>query len=160
MRKKSKYKPKPKNPNAMFMAILGVQRVGGTGDDAVRLKAVNYAALDEIKMGRGTRAHMDVVINVLNMADVLARWGHGQDWLPEIEDAQRAVVALAQRSVTIGRYTFKAEELKAISLAFEIHDAQIEEVTVAEFDRAIRHVHQAIITKQVTTLPSIKGPTT
>lgn len=157
MRKRSKYRPREASNFSVFRAIVGVQRVASTGDDAVRLMAVNHSAFDEIAKGRGTQEHFGVLINVLNMAEVLAAWGHGKDWMPEIKAGQQALVELGTRSAQMGRYTFKAAEMSAIKLVLQVHDAQLEQVTVNEFDRAIQYVHQQIVSKNVTVIPSPKA---
>lgn len=156
MRKKSKYRPRVADPFAVFNAIQGVKPVASTGDDLVRLRAVNHAALDEIAKGRGTREHMGILINVLNMTETLATRGHGTDWLPEIRAAQAALQSLAIRSATLGRYVFKAEELNAVNLAFDVHDAQLEACTIREFDESIMHIQQCIARGKTTTLPAPK----
>lgn len=156
VKKKSKYRPRVADPMAAFNAILGVKPVASTGDDLVRLRSVNHSALDEVSKGRGAIEHMGVLISVMNMTETLALRGHGKDWLPEIRAAQAAVRSLAIRSSTLGRYVFKAEELAAVNLAFEIHDAQLEACTVREFNDCITHIKQCIAQGKTTTLPGPK----
>jgi hypothetical protein len=153
MRKKSRYKPRPKLTNPLAFVLTNIQPVNAEVDSSIKMRATNHAAIDEIAHGRGTRWHMQMLIDAFNMAFVLAKRGKGSDWLPEIGQAQAALKSLAERSAKIGRYTLTGPELAAINLGLEIHDAQLDASTVGELGSAVDFIVQKINTKQIVILP-------
>jgi hypothetical protein len=107
--------------------------------ETMTLRMKNHAALEEITKGRGAKAHIDTVIVAMNMTEALAmiRQDLGADWRDEINAAQDALFAMAQRGLAKGRFVFTGPELQAINLAMEIHDAQLDACTVDELQKGI-----------------------
>ena len=67
--------------------------------------------------------------------------GTGGDWLEEIQTAQDRLLELARRGVANDmRFIVRGEELKALNLGMEVHDAQLEAVTVRELELAMADV--------------------
>jgi hypothetical protein len=94
-----------------------------------------------LRLGTATRAEIDIIISALNVAEALADRGWGKDWKPEIRTGQDALLALAKRGVANSmRFIVKGEELKALNLCMEVHDAQLEAVTVRELELAMDDV--------------------
>jgi len=153
MKKKSKHKPRTLITNPIAYVINNVSTLSSEKSQEIKMRASNHAAIDEISMGRGTAEHMRVLIDAFNMAFVLAKRGKGKDWLPEIGNAQAALDTLAHRSTRIGRYTLTGPELQAIRLGLEIHDAQLDEVSIGELGSAVDYIVQRTLAKQVRMLP-------
>jgi len=61
----------------------------------------------------------------------------GKDWSAEIRAGQDALLAVARRGVDTNKFICKAPELVAINLVLEIHDAQLEQTTVQDLERAL-----------------------
>jgi hypothetical protein len=116
-----------------------------------KLRIQNHASLDEIVFGRGNRDHVDVLINMCNTAEAIAKLfpSKGGDWMPEIKESQDAVYNMARRGVEKGSFVFTGEELQAIKIVMEVHDQQIEETTVKEIEKAIDYVAECIRLKKV-----------
>jgi hypothetical protein len=86
----------------------------------------------------------------MNVAEALADRGWGKDWKPEIRIGQDALFTLARRGVANGmRFIVKGEELKALNLGMEIHDAQLEAVTVRELEQAMDDVMENLRLKKM-----------
>lgn len=149
MRKRSKYKPKGVRIDAVNWVLAGLKPISEVGDALVTLKAKNHSALSEITQGRGNRDQIDVLIAAMNMCEAYAVHGKGIDWLPEIRQAQDAIVSMSKRGFEKGRFLFTGQEMKAMNLGMDIHDAQLEESTVQELERMIDYVNEQVRLKKV-----------
>lgn len=144
MRKKSKYKPKGVRTDNMtwVMSSLKPFKEVSAGTD---LRIKNHDAMDKLRRGIADRADMDVLIGALNMCEgyMRLRDEFGKDWSTEIRAGQDALLAVARRGLTRGnRFVCRAEELAAINLVLEIHDAQLEQSTVQDMERALEIVEK------------------
>lgn len=149
MRKRSSYRPKRIIPDTMTWVQAGMKKVDAIGAGTT-LKIRNHDAMDMIRKGEAGRIQIDTVIDALNVAEALANRGIGEDWKPEIRVAQDAMLALARRGATNGmRFIVKGEELKALNLCMEIHDAQLEAVTVKQLETAMHDVMESLRQKKM-----------
>ena len=137
-RKKSKYKPKGVRLDAVQWVINGFRNISETGDAVLHLKIKNHESLECLRKGEATRMDIDAIISAFNMAEALARMQIGDDYAAEIKAGQDALLAVAKRGVSRDdRFVLKAEELTAINLVLEIHDAQLEITTIGELEKAM-----------------------
>lgn len=79
------------------------------------------------------------------MAEAYAVHGKGQDWIPEINQAQDALLTMARRGLEKGRFLFTGEELKIVTLAMDVHDLQLDKSTVKELERMCEYVNKQIV---------------
>lgn len=150
-RKRSKYRPKGVRIDAVNWVVDGLKPLTSVKDEHLRLLAKNHASMDEIVKGRGTRDHIDTIIAALNMAEALYRVKAklGKDWAEEIREAQDALLTMTRRGVEReDRFVFTGVELKAVNLALQIHDAQLEECSIAQLEAAIELVTKEIHAKR------------
>jgi hypothetical protein len=146
MRKRSKYKPKGVRLDNMAWVQSGLRRVEDVSASAT-IKIRNHDAMNTLRLGNATKAEIDIIIAALNIAEALARRGVGSDWLPELRTAQDALLTLARRGLT-SRFIVRADELTALNLAMEIHDAQLEAVTVKQLETAMEFVAETVRLKK------------
>ena len=150
MRKKSKYRPKGVRLDTVNWVLSGMQKVGTLPTAGVGLKLKNHEALDSILKGQGTREHVDVIINAVNMAEAMVRIRDdlGADWVTEIRAAQDAIYTMGKRGVEKGRFAFTGPEMNAVKLVMDVHDAQLDECTVKDMERALAIVAEEIRLKK------------
>ena len=149
MRKRSKYKPKGVRLDNMAWVQSGLRRVDEVSESAT-IKIRNHDAMNMLRLGTATKAEIDVLINAMNVSEALADRGWGEDWKPEIRIGQDALVALGRRGVANGmRFVVKGEELKALNLCMEVHDAQLEAVTVRDLELAMEDIVEALRLKKM-----------
>jgi hypothetical protein len=150
MKKKSKYKPRGVRLDNMSWIIAGMKKVGTLPTAGVALKLKNHEALDSILKGQGTREHVDVLINSVNMAEALIRIRDdlGADWATEIKAAQDAIYTMGKRGVEKGRFAFTGPEMTALKLVMDVHDAQLDDCTVKEMERALAIVAEEVRLKK------------
>ena len=140
-----KYKPKGVRLDAIQWVINGFRNISETGDAVLHLKIKNHESLECLRKGEATRMDIDAIISAFNMAEALARMQIGDDYAAEIKAGQDALLAVAKRGVSRDdRFVLKAEELTAINLVLEIHDAQLEITTIGELEKAMD-----IVTKEI-----------
>jgi len=138
MRKKSKYKLKPVYLDAMAFVQSGMKPLAAVGSELVKLRIINHDALLALAQGRATLGDMNKLVEVGNMSEAFAHQGIGSDWTAEIRAGQDGLLAVAQRSKWVG----KGLELAAIRELIEVHDAQLDVVTVTQTERAFAHIRE------------------
>jgi len=150
MRKKSKYKPKGVRLDAVNWVLAGMRKVGTLPTAGVGLKLKNHEALDSIMKGEGTKEHVDVLINAVNMAEALIRIRDdlGADWATEIKAAQDAIYTMGKRGVEKGRFAFTGPEMTAVRVVMDVHDAQLDDCSVKEMEQALYIVSEEIRLKK------------
>jgi len=140
MKKRSKYKPKGVIMDTMAWLRAGMTRVEECSDGTT-LKIRNHDAMNQLRLGTATYESINAIIHAMNVAEALAKRGIGDDWTKEIISAQDHLFTLAERGVNNGyKFIVRGEELKALNLAMEIHDAQLNAVTVRELEKAMDDV--------------------
>lgn len=143
MRKRSKYRPKPVRADNMWFVTSGIQRVGRI-EAGLTLQIKNHDAMNNIRLGHATRDDIDKVIGALNIAEALMRLKIGRDWLVELRAAQDALLAVGRRGVKTGKFILSGSELNSLNLAMEVHDAQLQETTISQLEKAMDIVEQDI----------------
>ena len=143
MRKRSKYKPRGVRVDTLAYVMSSIKKF----DDlsmSVDLRIKNHAAMEALRKGEASKADIEVLIGAFNMVEAFSRLREnlGADWSTEIREAQDALLALARRGVEQGKFICKGPELVALNLAMEIHDAQLDTVTVQDMERAIETVER------------------
>lgn len=139
MRKKSKYKPKGVRLDVMTWVQAGLKTFASlpVGVD-IRIK--NHAAMDALRRGDATKNEIDILIGAFNMTEAytIINPEYGADWADEIKAGQDALLAVARRGVANNnRFILKAQELVAMNLVMEIHDAQLDKTTVRDMELAM-----------------------
>ena len=147
MRKRSSYRPKPIRADAVNWVLAGMKPMKDV-PATTTLRLRNHLALESLLKGTGTRADVDLIIGALNMTEVLALWGKGDDYRDEISAAQDALFAMAVRGAKSGRFLFTGPEMTAVKLGMEIHDAQLDVSLVSDIEKATDYVFHAIANKK------------
>ncbi len=160
MRKQSKYRPKGVRIDAVNWVLSGMRPMR-LHDEATTLRVKNHAAMKDMVEGRANRDTVDVLIAAMNMTEALSlvRAELGADWRAEITAAQNALFTMAQRGVNKNNtFRFTGPELTAMNIAMEIHDAQIDNCTIKELEKAMDLIQQTIIHKKARAIVT-KAPT-
>lgn len=139
MKKKSKYKPRGVRLDNLSWILAGMKKVGTLPVAGVTLKLKNHEALDSILTGQGTKDHVIVLINAVNMSEALirVRGDLGIDWKDEIKAAKDAICAVGKRGNEKKSFVFTGPEITAVKMFMDIHDAQLDNCTVRESERAL-----------------------
>lgn len=156
MRKRSKYKPRQIIPDTMTWVRAGLKKVDEISAGTT-LKIRNHDAMNNLRLGVAARFDIDALIDAANITEALANRGIGEDWKPEIRAGQDAILALARRGVANNfRFVAKGPELVALNLLIEVHDAQLETVTVKQLETAMADVMESLRLKKMR--PIVEAP--
>jgi len=138
MRKRSKYRPKGVRIDTMAYVQSGFKKFDEI-NVAVDLRIKNHAAMESLRTGIASRDEMDVLIGQGNMTEALSRLRPdlGADWAPEIKAGQDALLEVIRRGVATNKFICRADELVAINLVTQIHDAQLDQVNVKDLEMAM-----------------------
>lgn len=148
MRKRSKYRPKGVRLDVVRYVIEGMKPMAAH-PAALDLRIKNHQALANITRGQGTRDDVDVVIGALNITEALAsKVELGDQYAAEIRAGQDALFQMIKRGLERNRFIFSGPEMRAVNLAMEIHDAQIDAASVADLERALEFVESEIRNKR------------
>ena len=146
MRKRSKYKPRGVVLDTMGHVKSGFRPVSDTGDAVMILRIKNHGALTAIAKGDGTRQDIDIIISAMNIAEALIRMGIGNPHEADMREAQDAMLTMARRGVEKGdRFVFTGQELSAVNFAMEIHEAQLDTITIVQLEKAVAMVKRIIM---------------
>jgi len=150
MRKRSKYRPKGVRLDTMEYVKSGIKSFDAV-DVAVNLRIKNHLAIESLRLGQATESDIDALIGAFNMAEALCRLRKefGRDWSGEIKEGQNALFAMSRRGVETGSFVCKLDELSAMNLVMEIHDAQLDKATVKDLEMAIDIVQEEFRNKRM-----------
>ena len=137
MRKRSKYRPKPVLQDPLGYVLEGITPVSQHDSYLVDLKIKNHGAMTALTRGLATRQDIDVLIPAVNIVEALYRMGFGRDYFPEVRAGLDALFEVGVRGAESGRFVLKASEMDALNVVMELHDAQLEVITVRDMDKAI-----------------------
>jgi hypothetical protein len=141
---RKKYRPKPVRTDTITYVLSGIRPFANvTYGTTLRIK--NHDALDKLRRGEADKETIDILIGTYNVAEGLVRQNIGDEYREELRAGQDALLAVARRG---GNFILKSEELNALNLAMEVHDAQLDVCTVVELERAIDIVQEDIIHKR------------
>jgi hypothetical protein len=139
---RKKYVPKPIRTDTLTYVVSGFKKVADVPDAGTKLLIRNHAAFDEIREGRGTKEHVDMLIHMVNMCEALANLQLGRDWLPEIGQAQDAIYELAKRGVSGKKFLFTGEEIGIVQQIIELHDEQLRNCSVKTMEEALKVIEK------------------
>ena len=103
-----------------------------------KLRLLEYSALDAITKGSGTVQDWRTLVDVLNLAETMARGGIGVEVLPVCEKAQESLHKAAMRYQETMRMGLDGEGIKAIRDLIEYADLQQSSISRSEFERYIQ----------------------
>ena len=138
MRKRSAYRPRPVLLDALAHVKSGMKPLTQVAGEYVKLKIINHDALLALTQGKATWQSMNKLIAAGNMAEAFAHQGIGAEWNAEIRAGEDAILAVARRD----KWVCKAGELNAIRELMDVHDAQLEVVTVSQVEKALAHIKE------------------
>lgn len=144
MRKRSKYRPKAVLVNPVAYAIESVSTVTSHRNFLLDLKIKNSQAMYALTHGSATKADMDLLIAMSNMAEALHQLGHGAEYQDVCVGGRAALISIAYRAKEHGRFVPTGPEIQALQLLMELHDAQMDVITVKDVEKAIAVVEDKL----------------
>lgn len=133
-----KHRPRSlKNP--LEYVLSGLKPI--ESKELLKIRILNHGALRSLTNGTATKKDWDYVCAYLNIMTVLAEAGLGSEYLDTVNSAMVAHAQCGKRLLSQGKFGYTGPELSLVNLALEVHEAQLEVITVAELEKA--HVEVA-----------------
>lgn len=142
MRKRSKYRPRQILLNPLGYVLEGMTPVSQHEQYLVELKIKNHLAMSTLTKGLATRGDIDTLIATVNIVEALYRLGFGREYADVVKDGLDALRDVGKRGVESGRFILKADEMNALNLVMELHDAQMDIITIKDMDKAVALVKE------------------
>ena len=150
MRKRSSYRPKRVLLNPVGYVLESLSPVTSHTAFMLDLKIKNHGAMDALTKGVAKSTDIDSLISMVNMTEAFARLGFGQEYSEVVRDGLQALRDVGKRGAMTGSFVLKAHEMNALNAAMELHDAQMEVVTLGDMDKAIALVQEEYRLKKMT----------
>jgi uncharacterized membrane-anchored protein len=142
MRKRSKYRPRAVLVNPLGYVLESIKPVAQHEHYLVELKIKNHLAMTTLTRGEATRSDIDTLIASVNIVEALYRLGFGKEYADVVRDGLDALRSVGKRGAESGRFILKAPEMHALNLVMELHDAQMDLITIKDMDKAIELVKE------------------
>jgi hypothetical protein len=155
MRKRSKYRPRGVITNPLGYVLESMKPIAQHDSFLVDLKLTNHMAMATLTQGKATKADINVLINALNVMESLWRLGFGSEYRDVVDAGLRALRSVGARGIESGKFILRSDEMAALNEAMELHDAQLEIITVRDMERAIAIVHDEVKHKRATPIKGV-----
>lgn len=142
MKKRSKYRPRAMLANPLGYVLESLTPIASMNKYFIDLKIKNHLALTQLTKGEASRDDIDTMITVANITEALYRLGFGRDYADVVREGLEALRTVGRRGVETGSFVLKAAEMNALNLVMELHDAQLETITLRDMEKAIALVQE------------------
>ena len=144
MRKRSKYKPRAVLANPVAWVLEGMTPVAHHESYLIDLKIKNHGAMVALTQGRATRIEIDALIAMSNVIEALWTLGFGTEYEDVIVAGQAALIEVGRRGLATGKFILRASEMTALNDLMELHDAQMDVITIRDMDQALAVVNKRV----------------
>ena len=142
MRKRSKYRPRAILTNTLGYVVEGMTPIAKYDTYLVDLKIKNHLAMTTLTKGLATRNDIDTLIATANITEALYRLGFGREYANVVREGLDALRDVGRRGIETNKFILRSAEMNALNLMMELHDAQMDLITVKEMDKAIALVKE------------------
>ena len=147
MRKRSKYRPKPVYLDNMAYIKESATPIALHESYLVDLKITNSLAMATLMQGKASKQDMDVLIAMSNIVKALCDLGFGGEYQDVATEGRAAIMTIVFRAVDKLRFVPTGPEIKALNDLMELHDAQMDVITVRDMERAIAFAKRKLAAK-------------
>lgn len=155
MRKRSRYRPRQVILNTIAFVQESVTPVAKHDSYLLDLKITNSMAMAALMQGTATKRDMDVIIAMNNIAEALYELGFGRQYRGITTEGRYAILSIVYRAVERLKFTPTGAEVKALNMLMELHDAQMDAITVRDMEKAIALAKRKIKAKDAVMLPAV-----
>ena len=149
MRKRSKYRPRPVLQNPVGYVIESMTPVSQHESFLIDVKIKTHMALANMTQGKAVREDVDTLIEAVNVVEALHRMGFGTEYGNEMRNGLDALHSVGVRGAQSGRFILRSQEMKALNAIIDLHDAQLEVITLKDMERAYKLVLEEFRQKKV-----------
>lgn len=155
MKKRSKYRPRRVLLDTMAFVQESLTPVALHDTYLLDLKIVNSMAMASLMKGTATKRDMDVLVAMSNIVEALYELGFGSQYPDVATEGRYAILSIVYRAVERLRFVPTGEDIKRLNTLMELHDAQMDAITIVDMERAISLAKRRISSKDSITLPTV-----
>ena len=155
MRKRSKYRPRRVLLDTMAFVQESLTPVALHDTYLLDLKITNSMAMAALMKGTATKRDMDVLVAMSNIVEALYELGFGRQYQDVATEGRYAILSIVYRAVERLRFVPTGEDVKRLNTLMELHDAQMDAITIADMERAISLAKRRIAAKDSVALPPV-----
>jgi len=134
---RKKYRPKPVLQNPVGYVLESMMPIRNHDFPLVDLKIKNHMAMTMLLQGKAKKDDMDKLIALSNMSEALWELGFGKEYQNVCVDGRYAILSIVNRATKHGRFTPTGPEITMLNTLMELHDAQMEVITVKDMEKAV-----------------------
>lgn len=142
MRKRSKYRPRGVLINTLGYVLEGMTPIAKHDQYLVELKIKNHMAMSTLTKGLATRDDIDTLIATANITEALYRLGFGREYKDVVREGLDSLRSVGKRGVDTNKFVLKSAEMNALNLMMELHDAQMDLITIKDMEKAMNIVRE------------------
>lgn len=151
---RKRYKPKPILWDTMAYVQQELTPVSKYDSYLLDMQLKNSQAMAALLRGTATKGDMDTLIAMSNITESLRLMGFGKEYLEVALAGREALIRIAVRAVKVLRFVPTGPEIKALNELMELHDAQMEIITIQDMCNAIDRAKALIRKGQTTKIPN------
>lgn len=155
MKKRSKYRPRRVLLDTMAFVQESLTPVAKHDNYLLDMKIVNSMAMASLMKGTATKRDMDVLVAMSNIVEALYELGFGRQHQDVATEGRYAILSIVYRAVERLRFVPTGEDIKRLNTLMELHDAQMDVITIADMERAISLAKRRIAAKDSVALPPV-----
>ena len=152
---RKRYKPKPVLADPIGFVTERIAPIAKHDTYLLDLQLRNSAAMTALLRGNCSTADMDTLIAMSNIVEGLHMMGFGKEYGEVAIQGREALISIAARAKRTKRFTPNGAEIQALNTLMELHDAQMEVITVQNMEDAIKLCAKMIREKKATVLDHI-----
>jgi hypothetical protein len=153
---RKKYRPKGIIRDPMAYVMESMTPVRDHDYDLVALKIKNSEAMVSLLRGTATKHDMDILIAMSNMTEAFWEMGFGKEYQNVCTEGRYALLSIAHRATSHGRFTPTGPEITMLNTLMELHDAQMDVITVKDMEQALLLVKKKLRAgKDTVKLPAV-----
>jgi len=120
------------------------------------IKIKNSEAMIALLGGAAVKQDIDILIGISNVVEALMELGFGAEYRDVWAAGERALLDISTRAARHGRFTPTGPEITALNALMELHDAQMDIITVADMEQALALIEKRrSVGKDLIVLPPV-----
>lgn len=155
MRKRSAYRPKAVIKNPIGYVMESVTPIRCDKNRILDLRIKNSQAMVALLQGYATKNDMDVLVALSNMCEALIDFGFGKEHKETSINGREALLKIIWRAVDKLKFIVTGQEIQALNKMMELHDAQMDVITLKDLEKAIHYVNKKVLSQDGITLPNV-----
>jgi hypothetical protein len=155
MRKRSKYKPRPRLVDPVGFVVESVKPLAELDDYVLKWKLRNHEAFAALMRGQASKDDIDTLAAARNIAEALMVVLDGEDIDGTLARSAVAIIEMCDRGNAGKALVMRSEEMQAMRDLMQLHDELLDVVTIRQFEDALAYAKKEIAAGRATRMKEI-----